>query len=187
MLFCLKFKKMKRFLLIGSFIFTVAAASAQKFTPQDEGSKVHFVIKNIGINTGGDLSGLKGSVIFDAKKPAKASFDVTVATSTIDTDNGKRDEHLKKEEYLDAEKYPVIEIKSTKITAGKDLKNFTFIGNVIIKGISKPIEFPFTAEGLNGGALFTGEFEISRSDFGVGSKGGVLSDNIKVSLKVFAK
>lgn len=179
---------MKRLLLIGSFIFSFAAAShAQKFTPQDEGSKVHFVVKNIGINTGGDLSGLKGSIIFDAKKPAKASIDVTVAVSTVDTDNGKRDEHLKKAEYFDADKYPVIEIKSTGITAGKDLKNFNFKGNVIIKGVSKPIEFPFTAEGLNGGAVFIGEFEINRNDFGVGSSGGVLSDKVKVSLKVFAK
>lgn len=168
-------------------MFSFAVSNAQKFTPQDEGSKVHFVIKNIGINTGGDLSGLKGSIIFDAKKPAKASIDVTVAVSTIDTDNGKRDEHLKKEEYLDADKYPVIEIKSTSIVAGKDLANFTFKGNVIIKGVTKAIEFPFTAVSKNGGALFTGEFEIDRNDFNVGSSGGVLSDKVKISLSVFAK
>jgi polyisoprenoid-binding protein YceI len=178
---------MKTLLLVCALIFSFAASNAQKFTPQDEGSKVHFVVKNIGINTGGDLSGLKGSIVFDAKKPAKSSFNVTAAVSTVDTDNDKRDEHLKKEEYFNAEKYPVIEIKSTGITAGKDLKNFTFKGNVIIKGVSKPIEFPFTAEGLNGGAVFTGEFEIDRNDFGVGNKGGVLSDKVKVSLKVFAK
>ncbi len=35
--------------------FTVVG---QKYKPVDEGSKVHFVIKNFGINTGGELSGI---------------------------------------------------------------------------------------------------------------------------------
>lgn len=178
---------MKSYLLIAFFAISAAAANAQKFTPQNEGSKVHFVIKNIGINTGGDLSGLKGSIIFDAKKPAKASIDVTADVSTIDTDNERRDNHLKKDDFFDAEKYPTIHIVSTSITPGKDLKSFIFKGNLTIKDITKPIEFPFTAEGLNGGALFTGSFDINRNDFGVGKSSATMSDNVAVTLKVFAK
>ena len=45
-------------LLISGIIY------GQKYTPTDAGSKVHFVIKNFGIRTGGDFTGLKGSIVF---------------------------------------------------------------------------------------------------------------------------
>lgn len=174
--------------LFGSlFLFISVWVNAQNYSPTDDGSKLHFVIKNLGINTGGDISGLKGKIIFDAKNTSKCFFDVTAAVKTIDTDNGKRDEHLKKEEYFDVATYPVIHLVSTKIEPGADLKHFIFKGNLTIKNITKPISFPFTAQGKSGGALFVGFFEINRVDFGVGKQSFSLSNKIKVTLNAFAK
>ena len=169
------------------FLFISFWVNAQNYLPTDDGSKLHFVIKNLGINTGGDITGLKGKIIFDAKNVSKCFFDVTAAVKTIDTDNGKRDEHLRKEEYFDAATFPVIHLVSTKVEPGADLKHFIFKGNLTIKNITKPISFPFTAEGKNGGALFVGFFEISRIDFGVGKESFSLSNKIKVTLNAFAK
>ena len=169
------------------FLFISIWVNAQNYSPTDDGSKLHFVIKNLGINTGGDISGLKGKIIFDAKNTSKCFFDVTAAVKTIDTDNGKRDEHLKKEEYFDVATYPVIHLVSTKIEPGADLKHFIFKGNLTIKNITKPISFPFTAQGKSGGALFVGFFEINRVDFGVGKQSFSLSNKIKVTLNAFAK
>ena len=169
------------------FLFISFWVNAQNYLPTDDGSKLHFVIKNLGINTGGDITGLKGKIIFDAKNAPKCFFDVTAAVKTIDTDNGKRDEHLRKEEYFDVATYPVIHLVSTKVEPGADLKHFIFKGNLTIKNITKPISFPFTAEGKNGGALFVGFFEISRIDFGVGKESFSLSNKIKVTLNAFAK
>ena len=167
--------------LVSSFLH------AQTFTPTDKGSKVHFVIKNFGINTGGDIAGMKGKIKFNAKKLSTCSVDVTADVSSIDTDNDKRDEHLKTADFFDLEKYPVIHIESTKVEPGADLKHFTFKGKLTIKNITKNIEFPFTAEGKPGGALFKGDFEIKRSDYGLGKEGGTMSDKVKVSLSVFGK
>ena len=169
------------------FLFISFWVNAQNYLPTDDGSKLHFVIKNLGINTGGDITGLKGKIIFDAKNAPKCFFDVTAAVKTIDTDNGKRDEHLRKEEYFDVATYPVIHLVSTKVEPGADLKHFIFKGNLTIKNITKPISFPFTAEGKNGGALFVGFFEINRIDFGVGKESFSLSNKIKVTLNAFAK
>lgn len=168
-------------LLVSSF------CKAQTFTPTDEESKIHFVIKNFGINTGGDISGLKGVVKFNAKKPASASFDVTAVVSTIDTDNEKRDDHLKEADYFDASKYPQVHLVSTKILPGKDLMNFIFQGKLTIKNVTKNIVFPFTAESVKGSAVFKGTFEIKRSDYGVGKESATLSDKVKVSLTVSSK
>lgn len=169
------------------FLFISFWVSAQNYIPVDEGSKLHFVIKNIGLNTGGDMTGIKGSIVFDAKNANKCSFDVSVSVKSIDTDNNKRDEHLQKKEYFDVINYPVIRLVSTKIEPGADLKHFVFIGKLTIKNITIPVSFPFTAEGKSGGALFVGSFDINRIDFGVGKESFSLSNKVRVTLKAFAK
>lgn len=179
---------MKKIFIIAAFIFSAFTTFSQRIlTPTDEGSKVHFVIKNFGIKTGGDFSGLKGTMKFDLKNLSAWAFDVTVESSTIDTDNGSRDGHLKKSEYFDVAKYPVIRIVSTKFTPGDKPGWYVFSGNLTIKDITKPIQFPFKVNSSKDGYIFAGEFDMNRRDFNVGSSSVSMADNLKVSLSIFAK
>jgi polyisoprenoid-binding protein YceI len=170
-------------------IFFTSTTKAQKYTPLDQGSKVHFVIKNFGIKTGGQLIGLKGDIYFFTSDLAACRFNVSVRSSTIDTDNGSRDKHLKGEEYFDVEKFPEIKIESTKLEkTNKTVDGYYFLSaNLTIHGITKAISFPFHAEKQNDSYLFTGEFEINRLDFGVGKNSAVLSNTVAVSISVLAK
>ncbi len=178
---------MKNFTYILAFIFSSTLSYGQKtLTPTDAGSKVHFVIKNFGIKTGGDFSGLKGTIKFDPNNLAVWAFDVTVDASTINTDNGSRDGHLKKAEYFDVAKHPTIHMVSSKITTGKP-GSYIFNGNLTIKGVTKPVKFNFKVNSSNGGYLFTGGFPLNRRDFDVGGDSISMSDNLTVSLSVFAK
>ena len=79
-------KMWKNFLV--ALLFISVSTDAQNYTPVDSGSKVHFVIKNFGINTGGDCKGLKGDIIFQPENLANAKFNVTVSASTIPTTPG---------------------------------------------------------------------------------------------------
>lgn len=179
---------MSRILLFISFLLFSFSAVSQKFTPVDEESKVHFTIKNFGISTGGDLSGLTGDIIFLPGNMTGCSFNVSVKVNTIDTDNEKRDNHLKSEDYFDAEKYPSITIKSTRINKAKAPPGkFIFTGTISMHGLSKSIVFPFTATKKGDDYLFAGEFQINRLDFGVGKNSSVLSNSVKISLSVLAK
>ena len=164
-------------------------ARSQNYTPSDEGSKVHFIIKNFGINTGGDFSGLKGQIVFSPEEVADSKFDVTVSASTIDTDNEMRDKNLASDEYFDAAKFPVIKMVSTKISkTNKTTDGFYFFtGDLTIKGVTKSISFPFQVKKINDGYIFTGNFDIDRTDFGVGEKNIVLSNKVSVSLSITAK
>jgi len=164
-------------------------AHSQNYTPLDAGSKVHFIIKNFGINTGGDFSGLKGQIVFSPEKVADSKFDVTVSAATIDTDNEMRDKNLASDEYFDAAKFPVIKMVSTKISkTNKTTDGFYFFtGDLTIKGVTKSISFPFQVKKTSDGYLFTGSFDIDRTDFGVGEKNIVLSNKVSVSLSVTAK
>ena len=169
-------------ILIHSF-----SVNAQTYTPIDEGSKVHFVIKNFGINTGGNFDGLSGTISFDLSNIFATSFDVSVQTKTVDTDIQARDNHLRKAEYFDVEKYPTIQFKSTKVTTTNKPEYLYVFGNITIKGVTKEVAFPFTYKTKNDGYVFEGEFKLNRLDFGVGGKSFSLSDELRVELSVFAK
>jgi polyisoprenoid-binding protein YceI len=159
----------------------------QTYTPIDDGSKVHFVIDNFGIATGGDFTGLTGTVKFDPADLANSDFDVSVDAATVNTDIAARDTHLRKTEYLDVKNYPKLSFKSTRITkTNKDGYLYMF-GNITIKGVTKEVKFPFTAAAKNGGYLFEGSFKLNRRDFGVGGNSLSLSEELTVSLLIFAK
>jgi polyisoprenoid-binding protein YceI len=171
-------------LLTAFFVFTLV--NAQQYQPTDEKSEIKFVIKNFGINTGGDFKGLQGSIVFDGANPAAGSFDVSIDANTINTDNSSRDNHLRKEEYFDVKNYPRINFKSDKITANRS-GSFQVLGKLTIRGITKDISFPFKASAKDGGYLFEGAFQVNRRDFKVGGGSLVMGDNVNVTLSVFAK
>ncbi len=174
-------------LFISFCIYSNYIIAQSTLTPVDADSKVHFVIKNFGIKTGGDFKELKGNIKFYPANPAASAFDLTVDAGTIDTDNESRDEHLRKPEYFDVATYKTIQFKSSKVVFSKVAGRFYMYGNLTIKGVTKPVEFGFGATAKNGGYVFDGEFQINRRDFGVGGSSVSMSDNLTVSLSVFAK
>ena len=180
---------MQRIFLSISFLIFSFAAISQKYKPVDAGSKVHFVIKNFGIETGGDLSGLAGDISFIAANIAANSFNVSVSVKTIDTDNGMRDKDLKEKKYFDADTYPEITIKSTKVSRTNKSATgwYFFTGTLTMRGVTKPIEFPFSATLKGNDYLFEGNFSVNRLDYGVGASSAVLGNTVKISLSVLAK
>jgi len=175
---------MKSLLSVTLLLVSLLATKAQQYKPVDEKSDVKFVIKNFGLNTSGSLNGLKGTINFDPSNPGISSFNVSVDVNTINTGSDSRDNHLRKEEYFNVEKYPAINFVSTAIKKNQD--GYAVTGNLTIKGVTKSITFPFTVENQENGIQLNGEFNINRRDFGVGEGSAVLSDNVNVSLKVFA-
>lgn len=159
----------------------------QSYTPTDAGSKVKFIIKNFGINTGGTFDGLSGTITFDPAQLANASFVVSVDAKTVDTDMEGRDNHLRKAEFFDVEKYPKLTFRSTKISATNKPEYLHMTGVITIKNVSKEISFPFTQKVKDDGILFEGEFKLNRRDFGVGGKSFSMADELTVELSIFAK
>jgi polyisoprenoid-binding protein YceI len=159
---------------------------AQKFVATDAGSKVSFVIKNFGIKTVGSFSGLKGNITFDPNALNASTFNMSVQANSIDTDNNTRDKHLRKEDYFHVEKYPLLSFVSTKVTRSSTPGRFYIVGNLSMKGITKTIEFGFSANATATGYFFKGEFEINRRNFGIGGSSVSLSDKLIVKLDIAA-
>ena len=161
--------------------------SAQNYQPVDAASAIKFVIQNFGMATEGTFTGLQGNISFNPADPASALFSVSVETKTVNTEIDVRDKSLLTAEYLDAEKYPLISFTSKKITATANPDVFLIKGTIHLKGIDKDISFPFKVMQKEAGLLFTGSCKILRRDFKIGVGSLVLSDNITISLSVFAK
>jgi polyisoprenoid-binding protein YceI len=178
---------MKRPIVIFCFLIFSFSLFAQNYTPGDDGSKVHFVIKNFGISTGGDFKGVAGSIKFDPANLPVSDFNVSVDASTVNTDIEARDNDLRKSDFFDVKKYPQLLFKSTRVTKTNKAGYFYMFGNITIKGVTKEVKFPFTAKAQNGGYLFEGNFKLNRRDFGVGGSSISLSDELTVTLSVFAK
>lgn len=172
---------MRKFFILLITAVAVLAFRSAELKPVDADEAVTFTIKNLGINTGGEFKGLKGTIKWDPSNPPASVFNATVDVNTINTGIDMRDNHLRKEEYFNVDQYPVISFESTAVTA----TNVT--GNLTIKGITKQVSFPFTVKPSAGGYLFEGSFTINRRDFGVGGGSISLSNTVKVDLKVQAE
>lgn len=175
---------MKAFAFFIAVLLLNSSAFAQKYIPIDAESKVSFVIKNFGLKVDGQLKGIKGSISFDPNALNNSAFNVSVNANTINTDNSARDKHLRKEDYFHVEKFPTISYASTKISKTGTAGKYTVVGNLTMKGTTKPIEFDFTATPTNNGFNFKGSFTINRRDFNVGGKSLPLSDNLTVNLDI---
>ncbi|WP_346238222.1 YceI family protein [Niabella insulamsoli] len=174
-------------LLLTFLAFSLAAGVfSQNLKPVDAESKVLFVIKNMGLSVDGSLTGLAGTINFNPKNASGSSFDVTVDVNTINTDNKRRDDHLKKDDFFDAAKYPTISIKSTKI---QPKGNNTFFAQAILTmhGVSKNIQFDFIATPASGGYRFKAEFAVNRLDYKIGGNSMTMGDEVAVKLDVLAK
>lgn len=167
-------------------LFYSRTVPAQIYTPRDNGSSVQFIIKNLGFNVEGTFTHLQGSIHFDTDNLAAAGFTVTVDAATVSTGNSSRDSHLKKEEYFNVAKYPLISFSSEKIEKSATAGSYIATGKFTVKGKSKPVSIGFTASKQENGYLFKGKVTLNRRDFGVGGNSFVLSDNLILIMNVFS-
>lgn len=173
-------KKITAILFLATFFMQAAfSQSVQKVTS----ATVTFKIKNLGINTEGNFGGFKASIIFDKNHVENSSIEASVDARTLNSDNTMRDNHLKKEDYFDVEKYPEIKMKSIAVTHQKG-ENYTGDFDVTIKAKTKRVKVPFTYAENGGNNSFKGSFNIKRSDFDIGGKSMVLSDDALVTVSI---
>ena len=144
-------------------------ANAQKII--DSESIVNFSLENRGNEVTGTLGGLKGDVIFDQENLDKSSFNVTMDANTINTSNGKRDEHLKNEDFFETETYATISFVSSKIE--KRAEKYIAIGSLSMHGISKDVEILFTTIEEKGRQRLHGNFVLDHADYGIGKNRNV--------------
>jgi polyisoprenoid-binding protein YceI len=168
--------------IIAAIAFLIIGTGAFAQTKNITKAKVSFGLKNLGIKTGGVIGGVQGSIAFDPANLSSGKIEATADVNTINTDNDMRDEHLKKPEYFDVQKYPKMSLSSVSLKK-QNGSNYTGQFNLTIKGVTRPVEIAFTYVETGAGGLFKGSFKINRRDFGVGGNSMTMSDDVTISFE----
>ncbi len=179
----------KYFVAAGSLpvclLLTIQAAFGQMHPVANE-SSIRFTIHNFGFRTGGTLAAPEGNIEFNPDELPKSSFQVTIKSESINTDNESRDEHLRETDYFDVKNYPLIRFVSSAIRASRKKDGYEVTGMLTIKNTSREIVVPFTAEKTGNGWVFAGSFTMNRRDYGVGGS-STISNELSVDIKVIAR
>ena len=142
-----------------------------KFDPLH--TQVEFSAKHLGMMTvRGHFADVSATGEIDPEHPEDSRVEATIKTTSIRTHNEQRDKDLLASTFLEADKYPTMSFKSTKIEpAGTD--RYTMTGDLTIKGHTNPIKLAVVKYGeFNDPRMghrigYAAEAEINRKDFGM--------------------
>ncbi|MCA9756178.1 MAG: polyisoprenoid-binding protein [Candidatus Eisenbacteria bacterium] len=171
-------------------------ASAATWNIDGSHSSVDFKIRHFFTKVPGKFNTVTGEIQFDPAAVEKGSVMVTIPVESVDTNNEKRDGHLKSPDFFDAANHPEITFKSTKFH--KEGDTIKVDGLLNMRGVEKPVtldvEFLGAGPDAWGGtrAGFEATTKLNRKDWNIewntvlDNGGTVLGDEVEISLAIEA-
>jgi polyisoprenoid-binding protein YceI len=160
-------------------------------------SSVEFRVKHMMISTVRGRFGEFEGTIEAAPDYHDSKVRGTVKTASIDTNESRRDDHLRSADFFDVENYPTIGFESTTIEH-VDKGDYRVTGDLTMHGETHPVSFEVTVHGVTpnpqGGDRVGLEVRgtISRGEFGLRwqqaleTGGVVVGDEVRVSTDLSA-
>ena len=168
-------------------LFSTAASTARAadaYAVDPVHSSISFMISHQGIsNIHGRFNDFSGKFEIDKADPSKSTFALAIKVDTIDTNNAKRDEHLRAPDYFNVKQFPTMTFQSKTVKAVEG--GYEVTGDLTLMGVTKPVMFT-----MKGGDKevdfpkgvkrvgFVGSAVIKRSEFGMKTALGALGDDV---------
>lgn len=180
--------KNKLFLLILLSSWAVGAQST--WTADKAHSKIGFAVTHLLISEVDgnfdefEISATAGDSFMDP------SFEVSINTASVDTDNERRDGHLKSADFFDVEAHPTMTFKTTSVEKTGD-NTFIMMGDLTMHGVTKPVTLEGKVNGvitdqrsqkLKAGLKLTGT--LDRTEFGVGEASAAIGSEIDLTINL---
>jgi polyisoprenoid-binding protein YceI len=155
-------------------------------------STVGFAVKHMLFSTvRGKFNDVQATAQIDEQTGSLRSVNAEISVASVDTDNAKRDGHLRSDDFFNAEQYPTITFESTSIES-EGSGNYRVDGILTIRDVSKPITLEGKLLGkMPGRVAFEAAGQINRQDFNVTwnkalqSAGGLMvSDEVELDIEV---
>lgn len=188
---------MKKLILIAATALVSLGVNAQtKWNLDNSHSGVKFTVQHLVISeVEGSFKVFNGNVESATPDFNNAKINFTVDVNSINTDEAKRDAHLKSDDFFNAEKYPNMSFTSTSF---KKLKGnmYTLEGNLTIRDVTKKVKFAVIYGGTvkdpwgNTKAGFKASGKISRKEYGLKwntmteAGGAVVGDEVNMIINV---
>jgi len=160
-------------------------------------SAAEFKVKHMMIsNVKGQFTAVQGVLALDETALTNSHIEASIDAASINTRDPQRDAHLKSADFFDAEKFPTLSFKSTRISRVSD-GELTVAGDLTIHGVTRNVVF--TVEGPTPPAKdpwgntrrgLSATTKINRKDFGLTwnaslETGGILvGDEVTITLDV---
>ncbi|ORM74893.1 hypothetical protein HA48_01485 [Pantoea wallisii] len=115
-----------------------ASAAEYKFDKEGQHAFVQFRIQHLGYSwLYGSFKDFDGGFTFDEANPSADKVNVTINTTSLDTNHAERDKHLRSADFLNTAKFPQATFTSTEVK--KEGKDYKITGNLTLNGVTKPI------------------------------------------------
>ncbi len=156
------------------------------YTLDPDHTSVTFAVSHAGFSyTYGRFNRVGGRFVIDKSNPDNCWFGIAIEASSIDTNNSKRDEHLRGDEFFGVSQFPKISFESTQIR--KTPKGYDMVGQMTMHGTKREISIPLKhlGEGPGSGQYRTGfgaQFKVKRSDFGMKHMLGPIGDEVFIQM-----
>jgi len=172
-------------------VFASSALFAGTYNVDTSHSNIGFKVKHMMIsNVIGKFDKFNGTFEYDEKTNTLKSMSGVVKVDSINTENEKRDKHLKADDFFNAEKYPNLTFELKKV------EDDEAHGVLTIRDISKNVIFDLENNGdikdpwgnTRVGLELSGK--INRSDFGLKynslleTGGAIVGDKIKLDIQI---
>jgi len=170
----------------------LALADQEAYRIDDGHSFANWTIRHVASKTSGTFSDVKGKILIDRDNLANSSVEAKINVLSVNSSHAKRDEHIKKDEYLDAAKFSEMTFVSSKVEA-KNNSEGVITGTLTLHGVAKQMTFPFKVLGFGtdpwGGYRMGLEAHTSlkASDFGFGwatKPNAPVGDDIEITLLI---
>lgn len=184
---------MKKLLVL---LFAASAAlfafkpAANTWNADKAHSKLGFVVTHLMItDVEGSFKNFESTISASKDDFSDAVITLSADVNSVNTEDEKRDAHLKSADFFDAEKFPKLTFKSTsvkKVSANK----YKVSGLLSLHGVTKSVTLDATLRGLTTNPMSkkaTAGFKVSgtikRADFALGSKypNAMLSDEVTLN------
>lgn len=180
-------KKTMATTLLAAGLLAGNAAYAEDYTIDTEGMHafIQFRIQHLGYSwLYGRFDKFSGNFSYDEKKPEEAKVEVSIDTTSVNSNHAERDKHLRSDDFLDVEKFPEAKFVSTKYSGGK------LEGNLTLHGVTKLITIDVKEIGAGvdpwGGFRrgFEGSTKFALKDFSIKKDLGPASQEVEMILAI---
>ncbi|HZX18816.1 YceI family protein [Pseudomonas peli] len=179
-------------LALGGALIGAGQAMAADYAIDKQGQHafVNFKISHLGYSwLYGTFKDFDGSFSFDAAKPQDSKVNVTLNTTSVDTNHAERDKHIRSDDFLNVSKHPTATFASTSVkSTGEGTADIT--GDLTLNGVTKPVVIAakFIGEGKDpwGGyrAGFEGSTTLKLKDFDISKDLGPASESVELIISV---
>ncbi|MDH1263012.1 YceI family protein [Pseudomonas sp. GD03944] len=185
-------KKTLAALALGTALLGAGQAMAADYAIDKQGQHafVNFKISHLGYSwLYGTFKDFDGSFSFDEKNPEASKVNVTLNTTSVDTNHAERDKHIRSGDFLNVSKHPTATFESTSVkSTGEGAADIT--GNLTLNGVTNPVVIAakFVGQGDDpwGGyrAGFEGTTTLKLKDFDIQKDLGPASQEVELIISI---